>query len=242
MLVPTSDGKLTPELVRERIRGVGDPHRVQPKVISISQTTEFGTLYTPDELRALSGLAREHGMSLHVDGARIANAAAALGCSLRDITTDAGVDILSFGGTKNGLLGAEAVVTLRKGFEEEVPFRRKQAMQLASKMRFISAQLLALLGEDELWRKNAAHANAMAKLLESELAGARGVQILFPVRANSIFAALPEAAIAEVQREFFFYVWDERQSLVRWMTAFDTREEDVRRFAAAIRRSAAQSS
>ncbi len=229
--IPAPDGKLTPALLRPHLRGFGDPHEAQPRAISISQSTECGTVYTPAELRALARLAHRHGMILHVDGARLANAAASLGVPLRALCE--GVDVLSFGGTKNGLIGAEAVLLLRPA--SAFPFFRKQGMQLASKMRFVAAQFLALL-EQDLWLKNARHANAMARRLEAAVRGLPGLEITQPVEANAVFARLPRRAVARLRKRFAFYVWDEARSEVRWMTSFDTEPEAVEAFAAAIRR------
>jgi threonine aldolase len=231
---PTDDGRLTPDAVDRLIERVGDEHAVQPRVVSISQCTELGTVYDPGELRALAQLARERGLLLHMDGARVSNAAAALGASLREITVDAGVDVLSFGGTKNGLLGAEAVVFLTPGLDEGFEYLRKQSLQLASKMRFLAAQLDALL-TDELWLHCASQANAMARLLADLVQPLSGVTITRPVHTNAVFARLPgPEAIAALQREYDFYVWDEREDEVRWMCSWDTTEDDVERFVAAL--------
>jgi threonine aldolase len=232
LAVDTPDGRLTPEAIEPLIVRIGDEHAVQPRVISVTQTTERGTRYTPDDIAALSAFAHERDMFLHVDGARLANAAAALNTSLRALTTDAGVDAVSFGGTKSGLLAGEAVVLLREGLGESFKYRRKQAMQLASKMRFIAAQFDALLSGD-LWLRSAAHANAMAQRLAAALAGAP-VRLTQPVEANAVFAILEPAIREQLQRQFPFYVWDERTGEVRWMTAWDTQPEDVDAFAAAI--------
>lgn len=233
--VPTRDGKLTPALVRERIVGVGVEHHVQPRVVSISQTTEYGTVYTPGEVRALADCAHEAGLLLHMDGARLANAAAALGVSLRAITGNAAVDVLSFGGTKNGGMGAEAVVFFHPAHAADFRFIRKQGAQLASKMRFLAAQFEALL-TDDLWLRNARHANAMAHRLADAIRGTPGLIITQPVGANAVFATLPAPAIAELQRAFYFHVWNEARGEVRWMTAWDTTEEDVDRFGGEIRK------
>jgi threonine aldolase len=232
LTVPGVDGKLTPELVESRITRVGDEHAVQPHVVSISQCTELGTLYGLEEVRALAELAHEHHLLLHVDGARLANAAAALGVSLREVS--AGVDVLSFGGTKNGLLGAEAVVLLNPELAHDFLYIRKQSMQLASKMRFLAAQFDALI-TDELWLRSAGHANAMAARLAGALADVRGLTITRPVETNAVFAALPPAVTSALQRDFPFYVWDEAAGEVRWMCSWDTTEEDVDGFAAAVR-------
>jgi threonine aldolase len=230
----TEDGKLTTAAVEALIERVGDEHAVQPRVVSISQCTELGTVYSLEEVAALSQLAHEHGLLLHVDGARLSNAAASLGVSLRALTADAGVDLLSFGGTKNGLLGAEAVVFLAPGLGDGFEYLRKQSLQLASKMRFLTAQLDALL-TDELWRRNAEQANAMAALLVQRVSGLPGVTVTRPVQANAVFARLATAeATAALQREYDFYVWDEHGNEVRWMCSWDTTVEDVEEFAAAV--------
>src|ERR1700680_221637 len=228
--IPTRDGKLTVESVSHAYHGIDDPHHVQPRVISITQSTEVGTVYKPAEIKALARFAHERGMFLHVDGARIANAAASLGQTLRQATRDLGVDVLSFGGTKNGALGAEAVIFFAPKLSRDFLYLRKQGMQLASKMRFVSAQLEALLSND-LWRENAQHANRMAELLQRELSKIPQVKIVYKVEANGVFAQIPRRAIAKLQKRYFFYVWNEEESVVRWMCSFDTTEEDVRLFA-----------
>jgi threonine aldolase len=234
LTVETSDGKLTPELVAPRLVRFGDEHAAQPRVVSITQSTELGTLYSVEEIQALADQAHAHGMVLHLDGARLANAAAALDCSLSAITTDAGVDVLSFGATKNGALGAEAVVLLRADLGDGVQFMRKQSMQLASKMRFISAQLDAMLAGDR-WREPAAHANAMARRLHKALADVDGVSFNQLVQANALFAVLPPGVAEDLQRDWRFYTWDESTGEVRWMCSWDTTPEDVDAFAAAVR-------
>ncbi|MEA2340939.1 MAG: threonine aldolase [Solirubrobacteraceae bacterium] len=231
--VPTPDGKLTPELVDQRIVRLGDEHAVQPKVVSIAQTSELGTRYELDEVRALADLAHARGLLLHVDGARIANAAAALGVGLREATADLGVDALSLGATKNGALGAEAVVLFDRAHAEGFPWWRKQTMQLASKMRYAAAQLEALFAGD-LWLRNAAHANAMAQRLAAAVADVPGVRIVRPVQANAVFAVLAPAVTRRLQERFAFYVWDELTGEVRWMCSWDTTEADVDAFAAAV--------
>jgi threonine aldolase len=228
--VPASDGKITVEAVRHAYHGIGDQHHVQPRVVSITQVTEMGTAYTPREVRELARFAHERGMFLHMDGARIANAAVSLNLTLRQATRDLGVDVLSFGGTKNGALGAEAVIFFNNKFGRDFLYLRKQGMQLASKMRFISSQLAALLTND-LWRKNAQHANRMAELLEREIRKIPKVKIVHPVEANGVFAQIPRRAIAALQKRYFFYVWNEEESVVRWMCSFDTTEQDVKQFA-----------
>ena len=238
LTIDTPDGKLTPKLVAPHLSGVGDQHHVQPRVISISQTTEMGTVYTAGEVRALAEFAHASGMLLHMDGARISNAAASLGVSLRAITVDAGVDVLSFGGTKNGLMLGEAVVMFKPELARNFKFTRKQGMQLSSKMRFIAAQFEALLSND-LWLSNASHANAMAQRLFAKLADVRGVRVTQKVQANAIFAEVPPAAVALIQKQYHFYVWRESTSEVRWMASWDTTESDVDGMIAAIRGSLA---
>lgn len=230
--VRTPDGKLRPEQVEPLLARTGDEHHVQPRVISISQPTELGTVYKPDELEGLSAFARARGLLLHVDGARLANAAAHLGVGLREAA--AGADALSFGGTKNGMMYGEAVVFPRPGLARDFKFTRKQGAQLASKMRFIAAQFDALLDED-LWLENAAHANHMARLLAAELEAVPRLRLTRPVESNAVFAALPPEHVAAVQAEFFFYVWDEQTSEVRLMASFDTTEEDVRELVRVVR-------
>jgi threonine aldolase len=227
--IPASDGKLTMESVRQAYHGIGDQHHVQPRVISITQATEMGTVYKPRQIRDLARFAHQRRMFLHMDGARIANAAVSLGLTLREATRDLGVDVLSFGGTKNGAMGAEAVIFFDKTFSEDFLYIRKQGMQLASKMRFISAQFEALF-TDDLWRKNAEHANEMAALLEKEVRKIPQVKIVHPVEANGVFVQIPHQAISKLQKRYFFYVWNEEQSVVRWMCSFDTTEEDVKEF------------
>src|SRR5712692_2153778 len=231
-LIPihTTDRKLTVKSVEHAYHGIGDQHHVQPHVISITQATEMGTVYKPEEIEALARFAHERKMFLHMDGARISNAAASLGQTLRQATRDLGVDVLSFGGTKNGLMGAEAVVFFRPELAQDFLFVRKQGMQLASKMRYMSVQMEALL-TDNLWRRNAEHANRMARLLEQEVKRIPRVRIVYPVEANGVFAQIPREAIQKIQERYFFYVWREEESVVRWMCSFDTTEEDVREFA-----------
>lgn len=226
LTVPTKDGKLTVGQIEPFLEACGNQHHNQPKVVSITQSTELGTVYTPGEIRANADFVHERKMFLHMDGARLANAAAGLGCSLKEITADAGVDVLSFGGTKNGLLLGEAVVFLRPELALNCPYIRKQGMQLASKMRFISAQFERLL-TDELWLKNAANANRMARLLGAELAKIPGITITQKIEANGVFAAFPRRIIPMVQERYPFYVWDETIPVVRLMNSFDTTEEDV---------------
>jgi threonine aldolase len=234
LTVVTEHGKLTPELVNSRIERVGNEHAVQPRVVSISQCTELGTVYTQAEVRALAEHAHANQLVLHMDGARLSNAGAALQLSLRELTREAGVDILSFGGTKNGLLGAEAVVFLTPELADGFEYLRKQSLQLASKMRFLAAQFEALL-TDELWLRSARRANAMAARLADAVRDVPGLSITRPVQTNVVFAALPAAATAALQQRFKFYVWDERRAEVRWMCSWDTTEADVDAFAQAVR-------
>jgi len=233
LTVPAPHGKLTPELVATRLVRIGDEHAVQPGAVSVTQSTELGTLYAPQELAALAEQAHANGMALHVDGARLANAAAALDVPLRAITTDVGADAVSFGGTKAGLMLGEAIVLLREEMAPALPYLRKQSMQLASKMRYVAAQFEALL-EDELWRRAAGHANAMAARLAAAVADLDGVTVTHAVQANAVFAVLPPGVAERLQRDWGFYTWDERTGEVRWMCSHDTRAEDVDAFAAAI--------
>jgi threonine aldolase len=230
----SASGKLTPELIDEHAWGFGDEHRSQPAVVSITQTTELGTCYTIDELAALCYHAHSKGLKVHLDGARISNAAATLGVPFRAFTTDVGVDVLSFGGTKNGMMFGEAIVVLNPDAVFGLVYLRKSAMQLASKMRFVSVQLDALLGGD-LWLRNASHANAMAQRLVAAVSGIDGVRVDRPVQANAVFAVLPADVTTKLQQKHRFYVWDEHTGEVRWMTAFDTTEADIDAFAADIR-------
>jgi len=227
--VSTDDGKLTPTLIEKHLYGFDFEHHSQPKVISITQATEMGTVYRPDEIKAISGLARKNGMLLHMDGARIANAAASLGVGFKEITGDVGVDVLSFGGTKNGMMYGEAVVFFNKKHSEQFKYIRKQGMQLASKMRFISAQFESYLSND-LWLQNALHANKMARLLANLVTEISEIKVTQKVESNGVFALIPKDLIPILQNEYFFYVWNEETSEVRWMTSFDTREEDVYNF------------
>jgi threonine aldolase len=234
LVAPAEHGKLDPAGVEGVIGRVGDEHAVQPRVVSISQCTELGTVYDLDEVRALAELAHSRGLLLHVDGARLSNAAAALGVSLHALTAAVHVDVLSFGGTKNGLLGAEAVVFLNPQLADGFEYLRKQSLQLASKMRFLAAQLDALL-TDELWLRCASHANAMAALLAERVGSLPAVTITRPVQTNAVFARLPREAIIPLQQQYDFYVWDERVHEVRWMCSWDNTEQDVEEFAEAVR-------
>lgn len=233
LTVRAPDGKLTPELIGGRLGDRGDEHRAQPRVVTISQVTELGTCYSLEELKSLGEFCRAEGLRLHIDGARLANAAAHLGCSLADLASRA--DVLSFGGTKNGAVGAEAVIVMAEDLVADVPFLRKQQGQLASKMRFLAAQFEALLDGD-LWLRNAGQANAVALRLAEGIAGIPGVHLWQPVESNAVFASVDPAHIERLQRDWHFYIWDAPAHVVRWMTAFNTTESDVDAFLADIRR------
>jgi threonine aldolase len=236
--VATEHGKLTPDDLGRWEARRGDDHHAQQRVVSITQSSELGTVYTLEETRAIAERTHELGMLLHVDGARLANAAAALGVSLKELTTDCGVDVVSFGATKNGLAFGDSVVFLRPELADGFEFVRKQLGQLASKMRFLSAQFEALL-QGGLWRENASHANAMAAKLAGAVRDLPGIEIVHPVEANAVFVKLPREAIdgllKELPGEPPFHVWDENLNVVRWMCAWDTTEADVDEFAAAVR-------
>jgi threonine aldolase len=233
--IDTPDGKLTPDRVRPFLRGFGVVHHAQPRVISVTQPTEWGTLYTLDELRALAALAHEHGMLLHVDGARLANAAVALDVPIGHFRRELGIDILSLGGTKLGLLGADAVLLFDPQLAARAAFHRKQAMQLGSKMRFIAAQFDAMLALD-LWRELALHANAMASRLGEGIRKRTPLPLVRPVETNAVFVKLPEELIEPLQQHASFHIWDSAQSIARLMTAWDTRADDVDHFVAALAR------
>lgn len=235
LLVPAADGKIGPELIAERLSGRGDDHRAQPGVVAITQSTELGTCYTLAELRKIADFCHASDLRLYLDGARLANAAAYLDCSLAELAECA--DALSFGATKNGAVGAEALIVMRSGLTADVPYLRKQQTQLTSKMRFLAAQFDALL-HDDLWRANASHANAMARRLAEGASAVDGVEIVHPVQANAVFARLHPRHIEALQRDWYFHVWDEHESMVRWMAAFDTTETDVDAFVARIRETA----
>jgi threonine aldolase len=235
LTVSGEDGKIRIDEIEGLLHGVGDQHHVQPKVISISQSTEMGTVYTPSEIRALADFAHRHQMLLHMDGARISNAAVSLGVSLRAITADVGVDVLSFGGTKNGMMYGEAIVFFNPALAADLKYIRKQGMQLASKMRFISAQFGALLSND-LWRRNAEHANQMAARLAQAIEKIPAIRITRKVDANGVFAIVPGECVLILLKEYFFYIWNEATSEVRWMTSFDTTEEDIEKFAELLRK------
>lgn len=233
--VTTPDGKITIDHIKPLLHEVGFEHHVQPRVISISQATEMGTVYAPREMKALSAFAHDHDMLLHVDGARIANAAASLKVKLKAITKDVGVDVLSFGGAKNGMMYGEAVVFFDKRLAQDFKYTRKQGTHLPSKMRYISAQFEALL-TDDLWRQNAEHANRMARVLAREFGKIPQIRITQKVQANGVFAVIPRKYIARLQKKYFFYVWNEQTSEVRLMTSFDTAEEDIADFVSLVKK------
>jgi threonine aldolase len=232
LAVPAPDGKLTPELIAGQLGGRGDDHFAQPGVVAVTQSTELGTCYTLAELRKIADFCRASDLRVFLDGARLANAVAYLDCSLADIAECA--DVLTFGGTKNGAVGAEALIVIPASLAADVPYLRKQQTQLTSKMRFVAAQFDALLAGD-LWRTNAAHANAMARRLADGVREVDNVEIVYPVQANAVFARLRPRHIAALRRDWTFHVWDEQASVVRWMTAFDTSADDVDAFLADIR-------
>ena len=233
LLVPTPNGKLSVAGIERHLHRVNDQHHVQPRVISISQSTEYGTLYTPAEIKTIADFAHQHKLYLHMDGARISNAAAGLNMELRAITKDCGVDVLSFGGTKNGMMVGEAVVFFNQELAKNFLYVRKQSMQLASKMRFIAAQFSALLNQN-LWHQNALHANQMAQTLAAALAAKPMVKVTQEVQANAIFVQLPRSLIDKLQQKFFFYVWNEGTSEVRLMTSFATTEAEITTFTNAL--------
>ncbi|MBN1142999.1 MAG: low specificity L-threonine aldolase [Bacteroidales bacterium] len=235
LTVETPDGKLTPDAVKKHLHGFGFEHHAQPGVISISQSTEMGTVYTPGEIKALSELAKEYGLYLHADGARIANAAVSLDLGFREFTVEAGVDVLSFGGTKNGMMFGEAVVFFNRELAGDFRYYRKQSTQLLSKMRFIGAQFTAYL-ESNIWYENAQHANNMAQMLYNSVKDLSGVQITQKVQSNAVFAIIPERIIKPLMEQYFFYMWDESRNEVRWMTSFDTTEEDIEKFTSLLKR------
>jgi threonine aldolase len=231
LTVPSADGKITPDLIARRLVGRGDEHFAQPGVVAVTQSTEFGTCYSLEELRAIKEFCAANQLRVFMDGARLANAAAHLGCSIAALAACA--DVLSFGGTKNGAMGVEAVIVMHPAETVNAKYLRKQHMQLSSKMRFLGAQFSALL-TDDLWLRNAAHANAMATRLAAGLAAIPEVEVVYPVQADAVFARLDASHVASLQRDWMFHVWDESTSTVRWMTAFDTEESDVDEFLAAI--------
>ncbi|MFC2116479.1 threonine aldolase family protein [Bacteroidota bacterium] len=234
LAVDTKDGKLTIEGIEKYMYGIGFEHHSQPRVISITQSTEMGTVYTVKEIQTIAEYAHKHNMYLHMDGARISNAAAFLGIGFSEFTREAGVDVLSFGGTKNGLMYGEAVIFFNPDLAGDFKYLRKQGMQLASKMRFIAAQFERFLDED-IWLNNSLHANRMAGLLVEEVKHLEKVKITQAVQSNAVFAILPKEIISQLQKEYFFYIWNEVSGEVRWMCSYDTTEEDVKNFAALIR-------
>jgi threonine aldolase len=237
LTVPAPDGKLTVESIKKHMHGFDFEHHAQPKIISITQATELGTVYTSGEISEICEYAHKHGMLVHMDGARICNAAAGSGMSFREMTSDAGIDVLSFGGTKNGLMYGEAIIFFNTSLALNFKYIRKQGMQLASKMRYIAAQFDALL-TDDLWLRNASHANQMARLLEREVSQIPRIRITQKVQINGVFAIIPPEIIPDLQKEYFFYEWDESTSEVRWMTSWDTAEEDIMNFAKLLREKA----
>ncbi len=227
--VATPDGKLTPELIKPHLKSFGFEHHSQPKLISISQSTEMGTVYSLSEIKKLADYVHQYGLLLHIDGARLANAAISLNVSFREMTTDQGVDAISFGGTKNGLMAAESVIFLNNELAMNFRYLRKQGMQLASKMRFIAAQFLAYF-ENDLWKRNAAHANEMAQKLFRLVRDIPRITVTQKVESNGIFALIPKKVIPLLQKEYFFYIWNEETGEVRWMTSWDTTEKDIEGF------------
>jgi threonine aldolase len=235
LTVDTPDGKIKVEMLAKHMHGFDFEHHSQPKVISITQTTEMGTAYTVDEIKLLSDYAHERGMLIHMDGARIANAAITLSLPFKAFTTDAGVDILSFGGTKNGMMYGEAICFLKQGISRDFKYIRKQGMQLASKMRFISAQYIAYFKND-LWRRNAAQSNSMALILAEKMKGLKGIQITQAVQSNGVFAIIPKEIAEKVSKSYFFYPWNEITSEYRLMTSWDTTGEDIDNFVALLKK------
>ncbi len=234
LTVDTPDGKIYTGLLKKHMHGFDFEHHAQPKVISITQATEMGTVYTPAEIRKLADYAHENGMFLHMDGARISNAAIHLGMPFKTFTTDAGVDVLSFGGTKNCMMYGEAVCFLKPGISGDFKYIRKQGMQLASKMRFISAQYVAFFSND-LWRRCANHSNSMAQQLAEKIRDIEGVRITQPVESNGVFVVIPPRVAEKVSKSFFFYPWDEATSEYRLMTSWDTTEKDIGDFVMLLR-------
>ncbi len=233
--VKTPDGKLTVDNIKQHMHSFGFEHHSQPGIISITQPTEVGTVYTVNEIKTLADYTHKNNLYLHMDGARISNAVASLNVPVKEFTKDAGVDVLSFGGTKNGMMYGEAVLFLNNGLAKNFKYFRKQGMQLPSKMRYIGAQFSAFFNNN-LWIKNAKHANKMAQLLYNETKNIKGVKIKQPVQANGVFAIIPGKLIQKLQKEYFFYVWDEHANEVRWMCSYDTTENDVIEFASLLRK------
>jgi threonine aldolase len=227
--IQSKHGKIYANDIQPYLHGFDFEHHSQPRVVSITQATEYGTVYTPEEIKQIKDCIDIHGMLLHMDGARIANAVVTLDCSLKEITADCGVDVLSFGGNKNGLMFGECIVFLHPGLSENFKYLRKQSTQLPAKMRFISAQYIAYL-KNELWIRNAKHANQMACYLAKQIEEIPSIKITHPVQANAVFAILPNEIISSLQQNYFFYVWNEATSEVRWMTSFDTTLEEIDEF------------
>jgi threonine aldolase len=225
--VPTPDGKLTPELLKPHLHNFGVCHHPQPGAVYISQASELGTIYTKEEIRAIADLLHSHGMYLHIDGARLANACVALGCSFKELTVDAGADIISFGGTKNGMMMGEAVISFRPEISANLQYIRKQSAQLASKQRFLSAQFIPYL--DGLWFENASHANGMALKLKSILEGFSSIRFTQEMQTNQLFFTMPKDAAAKLMEKYFFYYWNEDIAEVRFVTSWDTTDEDLSR-------------
>jgi threonine aldolase len=232
--IPSGNGKVSPAELLKKLHGFGVEHHTQPGMLSISQVTEMGTVYSVAEIKELAEIVHNHGMYLHMDGARIANAAVSLGLNFRAFTKDAGVDVLSFGGTKNGLMLGEAVLFFNPELSKNTKYFRKQAAQLYSKMRFVSAQFIPYL-RDELWKTTATHSNKMAQILAEQVKGIKAITITQKVDANGIFAILPKEVIPVIRAEYFFYDWDESKGEVRWMTSFDTTEDDITNMVALLK-------
>jgi len=226
LTVETPDGKVTVDLIKKHMHGFNFEHHAQPKVISVTQSTEMGTVYSLQEIKAIADFAHSTGLLLHMDGARLANAAVSLGLPFKAFTTDAGVDVLSFGGTKNGMMMGEAVCFLKPGLYDDFKYIRRQGMQLASKMRFISGQYIAYFRND-LWMKCAFHANSMAQMLAEKLNSVQGVKITQAVQSNGVFVVIPHKIAEKVRQQYFFYPWNENTSEYRLMTSWDTTEEDI---------------
>lgn len=239
LTVPSKDGKLTVDDIKMHLSNKGDQHKVQPKIVSIAQSTELATVYTPEEIKKITDFAHANDLLVHMDGSRLSNAVASLNTNLSAITKDVGIDLLSFGGTKDGMMLGDAVVFFNKELSKDFQYIRKQGMQLVSKMRFISAQFIALL-TDDLWLKNAQHANAMSQLLASEIKKIPQIKISKDVQANAVFAFVDPAIIPKLQEKYYFYVWNEIGSEVRWMTSWDTTEEDIQDFVSFIKQALAE--
>jgi threonine aldolase len=235
LTVDTGDGKITVDMLEKHMHGFDFEHHSQPKVISITQATEMGTVYTADEIKKISDFIHINNMLLHMDGARIANAAVALNLPFKAFTTDAGVDVLSFGGTKNGMMFGEAVCFLRPDLSENFKYIRKQGMQLASKMRFISAQYIAYFSND-LWKRCATHSNSMAAMLYEKVKDIKALKVTQPVQSNGIFVIIPHSVAENLRKEYFFYPWNEKTSEYRWMTSWDTTAEDIENFVALLKK------